>query len=89
MPIRFRCVCARDREGRPLNPLGRTGLGGRGLLGRWGRNEAADALLTRLQPETGRLQVLIIERRDKQLPSLQDYLTSRAQQDDTTDTGDL
>ncbi len=53
-----------DARGRPLNPLGRTGLRGRGLLGRWGRNQAGDPLLTRVHPETGRLQVLVIERKD-------------------------
>lgn len=34
--------CAIDR-----NPVGRTGLRGRGLLGRWGPNHAADAIVTR------------------------------------------
>ncbi len=55
---------ALDGQGRPLNPLGRTGLRGRGLLGKWGRNQAGDPLLTRVDPETGRLQVLVIERKD-------------------------
>lgn len=55
---------ALDAQGRPLNPLGRTGLRGRGLLGRWGRNQAGDPLLTRVHPETGRLQLLVIERKD-------------------------
>jgi ADP-ribose pyrophosphatase len=31
----------------PLNPLGRTGLKGRGLLGRWGPNHAADPIVSR------------------------------------------
>lgn len=31
----------------PLNPIGRTGITGRGLLGRWGPNHAADSLVTR------------------------------------------
>jgi len=53
-----------DEQGRPLNPLGRTGLRGRGLLGRWGRNQAGDPLLTRVHPEMGRLQLLVIERKD-------------------------
>ena len=53
-----------DSQGRPLNPIGRTGLCGRGLLGRWGRNQAGDAMLTSLDPETGRLQLLVIERKD-------------------------
>ena len=55
---------AMDTRGRPLNPLGRTGIQGRGLLGRWGRNQAGDPLLTRVNPETGRLQILVIERKD-------------------------
>lgn len=29
------------------NPVGRTGLTGRGLLGRWGPNHAADPVVTR------------------------------------------
>nr|XP_014349990.1 PREDICTED: ADP-ribose pyrophosphatase, mitochondrial isoform X1 [Latimeria chalumnae] len=34
-------------DGRPRNPFGRTGLKGRGLLGRWGPNHAADPIITR------------------------------------------
>ncbi|KAL1138475.1 hypothetical protein AAG570_008538 [Ranatra chinensis] len=33
--------------GYPQNPCGRTGLRGRGLLGRWGPNHAADPVVTR------------------------------------------
>uniref|UniRef100_A0A1A9WG03 Nudix hydrolase domain-containing protein n=1 Tax=Glossina brevipalpis TaxID=37001 RepID=A0A1A9WG03_9MUSC len=36
-----------DDLGYPLNPIGRTGLRGRGLLGRWGPNHAADPIVTR------------------------------------------
>eukprot|EP00043_Microstomoeca_roanoka_P012871 m.125316 g.125316 ORF g.125316 m.125316 type:complete len:1141 (-) comp15614_c1_seq5:98-3520(-) len=32
---------------RPINPWGRTGLTGRGLLGKWGVNQAADTVVTR------------------------------------------
>lgn len=53
-----------DEEGRPLNPLGRTGLKGRGLLGKWGANQAGDPLVTSLDPLTGQLQSLVIERVD-------------------------
>lgn len=53
-----------DAQGRPLNPLGRTGLRGRGLLGKWGRNRAGDPLVTRIDSTTGHLQVLVIERGD-------------------------
>lgn len=31
----------------PLNPRGRTGLCGRGKLGRWGPNKAGDPIVTR------------------------------------------
>jgi len=34
-------------NGYPLNPLGRTGVKLRGLLGRWGPNHAADPIVTR------------------------------------------
>ncbi|XP_046840253.1 ADP-ribose pyrophosphatase, mitochondrial-like [Xenia sp. Carnegie-2017] len=34
-------------EYRPRNPIGRTGMTGRGLLGRWGPNHAADPIVTR------------------------------------------
>jgi len=36
-----------DESGRPLNPCGRTGMTGRGRLGRWGPNKAADPIVTR------------------------------------------
>lgn len=31
----------------PRNPMGRTGMSGRGLLGRFGPNHAADPIVTR------------------------------------------
>ena len=52
----------RSKEGKPLNPMGRTGIEGRGLLGKWGVNLAVDNLVTRLNPETGALELLIIQR---------------------------
>ena len=36
--------------GRPLNPRGRTGVKGRGLLEKWGPNQAADPIVTRFDP---------------------------------------
>ncbi|MBI2377824.1 MAG: NUDIX domain-containing protein [Deltaproteobacteria bacterium] len=53
-----------DARGRPLNPMGRTGLEGRGLLGRWGANFAADPIVTRANPKTGELEMLAIRRKD-------------------------
>ena len=46
-----------DAEGRPLNPKGRTGLRGRGSLGRWGPNQTIDPVITREKPlEEGKEQ---------------------------------
>jgi len=52
-----------DAEGLPFNSLGRHGIGGRGLLGRWGPNAAADPILTR-ESRAGELELLVIVRRD-------------------------
>ena len=51
-------------DGRPLNCMGRTGLKGRGLLGKWGPNQAADPIVTRYHPTTGILQMVAIQRID-------------------------
>ena len=39
-----------DETGAPRNPMGRTGMTGRGLLGKWGPNHAADPIVTRWEP---------------------------------------
>lgn len=69
-------VYSLDSEGRPLNPHGRTGVVGRGLLGRWGPNHAADPIVTRwkvdehgartLDPQSKKpvLQVVVVKRGD-------------------------
>lgn len=63
-------------EGFPVNPIGRTGIIGRGLLGRWGPNHAADPIVSTFKknnqgeiivnPATQKkiLQVILIERHD-------------------------
>jgi len=63
-------------DGRPRNPLGRTGLGGRGVLGKWGPNHAADPIVTRwarteegdivTDPDSGKqvLEFVAIQRKD-------------------------
>ncbi|XP_033747683.1 ADP-ribose pyrophosphatase, mitochondrial-like isoform X2 [Pecten maximus] len=59
----------------PRNPIGRTGLKGRGCLGRWGPNHAADPIVTRwrrdeddkkVKGEDGKnvLQFVAVQRRD-------------------------
>ena len=37
--------------GKPRNPRGRTGMTGRGTLGKWGPNQAADPIVTRWNPD--------------------------------------
>ncbi|XP_048365454.1 ADP-ribose pyrophosphatase, mitochondrial isoform X2 [Sphaerodactylus townsendi] len=70
------CGVYEVENGRPRNPVGRTGLSGRGLLGRWGPNHAADPLITRWKrdssgnkmahPDSGKniLQFIAIKRKD-------------------------
>jgi ADP-ribose pyrophosphatase len=53
-PARFR-----DDRGRPLNPRGRTGIAGRGLLGLWGANASVMAVVLRTSEVTGDLEVLL------------------------------
>jgi ADP-ribose pyrophosphatase len=52
-----------DDDGLPRNPMGRTGMVGRGLLGKWGPNWAADPIVTRFNAK-GKLQMVAIERGD-------------------------
>ena len=51
-----------EETGAPLNPRGRTGLAGRGALGKWGPNYAADPVVTRVHD--GGLQMVAIQRKD-------------------------
>lgn len=53
-----------NNQGIPKNPCGRTGIRGQGLLGKWGENWAADPVITRYDPKTGKLLVLLIKRKD-------------------------
>ena len=55
-----------DENGAPLNPAGRTGMIGRGLLGKWGPNHAADPIVTRCAMLDGVqvLQMVAIKRKD-------------------------
>lgn len=53
-----------DTLGRPINPQGRTGIAGRGLLGKWGPNYAADPIITRINKESGTIELLAIQRKD-------------------------
>ncbi len=57
---------SRDEVGHPLNPRGRTGLAGRGMLGRWGANPAVSAVVTRLNAAADSIEILV-GRREHQL----------------------
>ena len=46
------------------NPKGKTGIKGRGLLGKFGPNHAVDTIVTRCDQATGKLQGLVIDRVD-------------------------
>jgi ADP-ribose pyrophosphatase len=61
----FEGLLSRDPvSGMLLNPLGRTGKSGRGVLGAYGPNFAADPVITRIHPQSGRLQVVVVKRSD-------------------------
>jgi ADP-ribose diphosphatase len=53
-----------DALGRALNPAGRTGIAGRGLLGKWGPNYAADPIITCINRSENRVEMLAVQRRD-------------------------
>ncbi len=57
-PLKF------DKKNHPMNPRGRTGITGRGELGKWGANFAGDSILTRKNLKTGNIEMLVIERND-------------------------
>lgn len=51
-------------QGEPRNPKGPTGITGRGLLGKFGANFAADPIVTSVDPQTGKLVMIAIVRED-------------------------
>lgn len=52
-----------DKRGLPQNPCP-TGMDGRGVLGKYGPNFAADPIITRFNPESGQLEMVAILRGD-------------------------
>ncbi|KAK7601392.1 hypothetical protein V9T40_008833 [Parthenolecanium corni] len=67
----YTAVYSIDIDSGPVNPIGRTGLKGRGLLGKWGPNHAADPIVTRWKQGGSHklskkpiLQFVAIKRRD-------------------------
>ena len=52
-----------NKNNKPMNPVGWTGLAGRGLLGKWGPNHAADPIVAYLD-ENESLWAIVIRRKD-------------------------
>ena len=52
-----------NSKNKPMNPTGWTGLAGRGLLGKWGPNHAADPIVSYLD-ENNDLWAIVIRRKD-------------------------
>ena len=55
-----------EEDGRPRNPQGRTGMAGRGSFYQWGPNLCVDPLITRVEKDSGALQVVVMRRKDAQ-----------------------
>jgi ADP-ribose pyrophosphatase len=53
-----------DEQGRPLNPMGRQGIGDRGDLSKWGPNQAEDAVVIAVNDTTGNRKILLVRRAD-------------------------
>lgn len=53
-----------DDHQRPLHPRGRTGIAGRGLLGRWGPNPAAGAVVLRENAASADIEILLGKKED-------------------------
>ncbi len=47
---------------RPRNPFGRTGIEGRGMLGRWGANFAVDPIVARWNSAIREFEIIVIRR---------------------------
>ena len=54
-----------ERRQLPRNPRGRTGMGGRGKLYCWGPNHAFDLVITRDHPTTGKLELMVVDKVDR------------------------
>lgn len=67
--LSFEGILKIDKNGRPLNPKGPTGIIGRGLLGLWGANRAVDAVVTKINDQ-GQLEIAIINRSDTGQPAI-------------------
>jgi ADP-ribose pyrophosphatase len=65
----------KDNTGKPINPHGRTGIAGRGMLGHWGPNPYVIPIITKSNSETDELEILIHES-DDEYTLLEDFVSS-------------
>lgn len=59
--------CKTDKDGKPLHPRGRTGLTGRGLLGRWGGNPAVNCVIFRSGIKKDSFEVLLCKKGQEEI----------------------
>jgi len=52
-------ILRKNAKGLPLHPRGRTGIAGRGLLGRWGANPAVTAVVVRTGSDGDEMELLL------------------------------
>jgi ADP-ribose pyrophosphatase len=71
-----------DTDGRPLNPHGRTGIAGRGLLGRWGPNPVLLPLIVRVNPISNDLELLLVEHNSDSIGLLTDFINLNQTQEE-------
>jgi ADP-ribose pyrophosphatase len=74
-----------EKNGRPMDPFGRTGLEGRGKLYYWGPNHAADALITASERD-GQFSVLLIKRSDTKQYALPGGMVDKGEEKDKVTT---
>lgn len=79
------CPCT----GMPRNPAGRTGWCGRGRLPRFGPNHCVDAVLTRMNHESGALEVAVIPNTISSRSKRVDSLTRQKSRDSKPESATL
>ncbi len=72
-----------DEDGKPLNPRGRTGMIGRGSLGRWGPNPYLILIITRINQETNELEILLQIDENEKMSLLEKFVYYGKTIDDT------
>ncbi|OGU06536.1 MAG: NUDIX hydrolase [Geobacteraceae bacterium GWC2_58_44] len=85
----FAGMLQQDGEGRALNPAGRTGVAGRGLLGKWGPNYAADPIITCINRRDRGVELLAVQRSDNGQWAIPGGMVDRGEEISATLTREL